>query len=387
MKSRTTSDRKRPSAQKLCVLLAVAMFIGRVAECEAAPPNTVVESSNRIVITLRAPGRIASSILRVADVADLRGGDEAMRQRIAALDLEDATLAGAQTEITPLQIEFRLRVAGIDPQRVAIRGSTARVTTSPASAGSGLASSQVAEPRASALFASHSKLRSATDAASNDSEIERAVLDAAQKCLSKQLPWPDENVVVQLAQPLPRELRERTFSTAITVSAELRTPGTPLGRVALRVTIKAPGQRTLDVPVQLDVRHFEDVVVTTKPVTRGHVFSAADLKIGRQDVTLLSGYCTSLDQLVGQQAKRVFPESQLLRAVDVEPESRVAGPPLVKRRDRVKASARSGVLLVTIVGEAQQDGRVGELIKIKNVDSNTFIYGRVVSATEVEITE
>lgn len=213
------------------------------------------------------------------------------------------------------------------------------------------------------------------------------MLDAAQKCLSKQLPWPQENVVVQLAQPLPRELRERTFSSAITCSAELRTHGTPLGRVALRVVVQASGQRTLDVPVQLDVRHFEDVVVTTRPVARGQVFSAADLKIGRQDVTFLSGYYTSLDQLVGQQAKRVLPESQLLRAVDFEPVSRVAGPPLVKRRDRVKASARSGVLLVTIVGEAQQDGRVGELIKIKNVDSNTFIYGRVVSATEVEITE
>ena len=387
MKSHTTSDRKRPSAQKLCVLLAVAMSIGRVAECEAGPPENAIESSNRVVITLRAPGRIASPILRIADVADLRGGDEAMRQRIAALDLEDAPLAGAQTEVTSRQIEFRLRIAGIDPQLVAIQGSAVRVTTSPASARLGPGSSQVAEPRATALFASHSKLRSGADNVSYESEIERAVLDAAQKCLSKQLPWPQEKVVVQLAQPLPRELRERTISTATTCSAEMRTPGTPLGRVALRVLVKASGQRTLDVPVQFDVRHFEDVVMTTRPVARGHVFSAADLTTGRQDVTLLNGYCTSLDQLIGQQAKRVLPESQLLRAVDVEPESRVTGPPLVKRRDRVKASARSGALLVTIVGEAQQDGRMGELIKVKNVDSNSFIYGRVVGANEVEITE
>lgn len=129
MKIHATSDRKRPLAQKLFALLAVAMFIGRVAECEAVPPDTVVESSNRVVITLRAPGPIAAPILRVADVADLRGGDDAMRQRIAALDLEDTPLAGVQTEITPLQIEFRLRVAGIDPQLVAIRGSTVRVTS------------------------------------------------------------------------------------------------------------------------------------------------------------------------------------------------------------------------------------------------------------------
>ncbi len=387
MRIHVMSNRKRSSAQECFALLAVAMFAGQAAVCVAVPPGTVVESSNRVVITLHAPGRIASPILRVADVAELRGGDEALRQRIAALDLEDAPLAGEQTEITPRQIEFRLRVAGIDSQQVAIHGSAARVATLRASAGSGSAISHTARPKASALFASHSKLQPGTDAISDDSEIERAVLNAAQKCLSKQLPWPEENVVIQLAQPLPRKLLEQSLSAGTTCIAEMQTSVTPLGRVALRVTVTTHGQRTLEVPVQLDVRHFDEVVVTTKPVARGHVFSPADLEIGWQDVTLLSGYCTSLDQLVGQKAKRVLPESQLIRAVDVEPETRTAGPVLVKQRDRVKVSARSGALVVTIVGEAQQVGRAGEVIKIKNVDSNSVIYGRVLSATEVEITE
>jgi flagella basal body P-ring formation protein FlgA len=369
------------------VLLSVAMLAGRETVVISAPIEAVV-------ITLRPVVQYQSAVVRLADVAEITGGDDLLRNRIAALDLDDALLAGGQAEISSRQIEFRLRLAGIDPRIVEIRGSNVLVTASGrhASTPTGSAAVRSAErqddaSRSYSRLASHSVARSTADEALDESGIVPAVMAAARECLSKQLPWPEENVVIQLAQPLPRKLLEQTVSAGTTCHAEMQTSVTPLGRVTLRVTVTTPGQRLLEVPVQLDVRHIDEVVVTTKPVARGHVFSPADLEIRRRDVTLISGYYTSLDQLVGQKAKRVLPQSQLIRAIDVEPETRTAGPVLVKQRDRVKVSARSGALVATIVGEAQQAGRAGEVIKIKNVDSNSMIYGRVLSATEVEITE
>jgi flagella basal body P-ring formation protein FlgA len=139
----------------------------------------------------------------------------------------------------------------------------------------------------------------------------------------------------------------------------------------------------------MDVRHYEEVVVTKKPIDRGHLFTLADFETRRQDVTNVSGYGTSPDQFVGQKAKRVFPESQVIRANDVETPTRSTAllPVVVKRRDRVTAFARSGSLSVTSIWEVQQDGRVGEVIKCKNIQSNKEVCGRVISATEVEATD
>ncbi len=383
MNSRFISAQTRRPAGSLVVWLAFGLLVNQTSECEAAPPDTTIDS-NRIVITLRDPGRIGSSILCVADVADLRGGDETLRRRIGELDLEDTPLAGMQTEITSRQIEFRLRVAGVDPQRVTVRGSVVRVAIPQAAMGSRISDRQVVPPSRNALFASRSRVRADIE---QELDIEQTVLTAVRKCLSKQLPWPENNVDIQLAQPLPRELLERTLTAETTCLAELRTAGAPLGRVPVRIVLKAPGQRPLEVPLQLNVRHFEDVVVTTKPLARGHRFLPADLELGRQDVTQLAGYCTSAELLIGQQAKRILPAAQAIRTVDLEPVSRTAEPPLVKRRDRVKATGSSGVLSVTVVGEAMQDGRVGEIIKVRNIDSNTLLQGRVVNANEVQITE
>jgi hypothetical protein len=60
-------------------------------------------------------------------------------------------------------------------------------------------------------------------------------------------------------------------------------------------------------------------------------------------------------------------------------------PTLVKARDMVRLLARVGSFRVTALGEAQQDGRAGQLIRVRNVDSNRIISGRVVDQRVVEV--
>lgn len=390
------------------MLALMVIVVTPIATCWAALPDTASDSSGRVVVMLRESARINSGVVRVIDVAELRGGSESLRDQIASLDLQDAPAKGKSAEVTARQIEFRLRVAGIEPRLVSIRGTTVKITASnKASTSRSKSRDDDASTDAKILLASYAKLRAsendiedqafrnnvstsrAVDRDADQPEIEQVVINAAQKCLAKQLPWPEENIVIQLAQLLPRELSERAFTESAICTAEMRSPGTPIGRVTLRVVLKEAGKRSVDAPIQLDVRHYENVVVTKTAFDKGHQFSADDFELSWHDVTNLNGYCTSPDQFEKQRAKRVFPESHIVRATDVEMPSRSSAqmPVLVKRRDRVTAFARSGALLVTSVWEALQDGRQGEVIKFKNILSSKEVYGRVLSATEVEATE
>lgn len=68
-------------------------------------------------------------------------------------------------------------------------------------------------------------------------------------------------------------------------------------------------------------------------------------------------------------------------AKDAASEERI----LVKSRDRVKMVAMVGATWIVAAGEALQDGRRGETIRVRNVDSNKVINGRVAAAGLVEV--
>ena len=58
----------------------------------------------------------------------------------------------------------------------------------------------------------------------------------------------------------------------------------------------------------------------------------------------------------------------------------------VRSRDKVQMTARKGPLVVVLRGaEAQQQGRVGEWINVKNLQSNRIVAAKVVGPGEVEI--
>ena len=58
---------------------------------------------------------------------------------------------------------------------------------------------------------------------------------------------------------------------------------------------------------------------------------------------------------------------------------------LIKQRELVELVARIGPLEIRAKGEALQDGKAGQLIRIKNVDSSVIVVGRVVERSVVEV--
>ncbi len=60
-------------------------------------------------------------------------------------------------------------------------------------------------------------------------------------------------------------------------------------------------------------------------------------------------------------------------------------PVLIKQRELVQLVARVGPLEIKAKGEALQDGKAGQLIRIRNVDSSVIVVGRVVEHSVVEV--
>ena len=373
----------RVSRDHFVRLLIASTFcvVGRDGVVVAGPPVPVVasaKSSSPLVLALRSRVQVAGREVLIGDVAAVSGGNAEQRKRVEELDLNDALATGESIEIAPPQIEFRLRLAGVDPDDVSIRGTAVRVTAGRAVSSPGRVTG-VREASAQTL----SQLVRSNDVAST---LEQLVVQAAEDCVRGKLPWSADDVTVRLAVPLPHEVTQATAASGYICRASLRTNGPAVGRIQVQVVAGATGKPTFDVAVHLDVRHFDGVVLAAKALERGHTIQTSDVYVDRQDVTTLSDYCSNADLLVGATVKRSVRPLMPVKLSDAESSRSTANAVLVKRRDRVRMVAKIGSHSISTTGEAQQEGRLGDTIRLQNIESKTFVQGRVTAANEVEIT-
>ncbi|MDF2635242.1 MAG: flagella basal body P-ring formation protein FlgA, partial [Pelosinus sp.] len=66
-------------------------------------------------------------------------------------------------------------------------------------------------------------------------------------------------------------------------------------------------------------------------------------------------------------------------------DSMVNKPVLIKRGSMVILIALVGSMEVTASGQAMQDGYEGQLIRVKNVNSNKIVLGKVIEENKVQV--
>ena len=57
----------------------------------------------------------------------------------------------------------------------------------------------------------------------------------------------------------------------------------------------------------------------------------------------------------------------------------------VHRGDEVELVARTNRLAVSALGQAMQDGGIGERIRVKNSDSGKILYGQILDAATIQV--
>lgn len=109
----------RPS-MFLFVLLFGSLGLWRSA---CAPAQVAVRQSNLLAVRIEAEDRaVFNGVLRVGDLAAVEAENNFLAQRVKALDLEVLTMESPRATITREQIEYRLLLAGIKREQIALTG-------------------------------------------------------------------------------------------------------------------------------------------------------------------------------------------------------------------------------------------------------------------------
>jgi Chaperone for flagella basal body P-ring formation len=168
---------------------------------------------------------------------------------------------------------------------------------------------------------------------------EEAILEAARKAVLDRIPQFAKNVTIKLACPVAPPALEYRPKDTVCVQAEFVEGQVPLGKTMVVVDVIVNGYRRALIPTLLEVMP-------------GSPSAPATLK------------------------------QSLLRS---SPPAADEDPVLVKVRDRIKIVARVGETRFIATGEAMQEGRAGQSIRVRNVDSDRTVMGRVVAAGMIEV--
>jgi flagella basal body P-ring formation protein FlgA len=160
-----------------------------------------------------------------------------------------------------------------------------------------------------------------------------------------------------------------------------RRGGSPLGLTPLEVDVLADGRTVQTVPLVVQVTMLRHALAARRSINQGATIGAADVHLVTMSFTRLDKL--GLDDAasaIGQRAKRFMPAGTLL-----EP-SMLEQVPLVLRGQLVRLMSVSGSVRVVTTAKADEDGLLGEIIKVRAVDNKRVEFdAAVVGPGQVQI--
>ena len=119
-------------------------------------------------------------------------------------------------------------------------------------------------------------------------------------------------------------------------------------------------------------------VIVVRPVSRGDLLTREDL--GLQTLSRSgSGGFTDIDELVGRRAKKSLRAGLVVRDRHLQPDW------MVHAKQSVSVVNNTGGIQVTTAGIALENGRLGDLVKVRNLSSNSILHGFVAGTKKISI--
>lgn len=214
-----------------------------------------------------------------------------------------------------------------------------------------------------------SAARGETDAAS---QIDQAVAVHMQQMLAeeaKRQAWQGQRhslniTLLNSAERLP------TCTQALGVTVASDDPS-PLSRQRLELSCADTPGWSVTALVQASV--FLPAVHAARVIERGQTIAAEQLQLQEVNVGRASrGFYNSLDEVIGQGAKRRVRAGQLIAP------NLLTTPLLIRRGQQVTIIASQDGISASATGEALANGREGEVIRVRNLGSQKVIEAQVV---------
>lgn len=152
------------------------------------------------------------------------------------------------------------------------------------------------------------------------------------------------------------------------------------GRTA--VNVRCNVGKTWAIFVSATITPFENIVVLTQPLQRNEKITERHITLARRDVsTLHENYLTQFDAVLHKQVTRNLAAGAILMQKDL------IEPKLVKRGDRVTITAEKSGIGISMNGIAQSDGSRGQMIRVKNQNSERVINATIIDVGKVSVTQ
>lgn len=149
------------------------------------------------------------------------------------------------------------------------------------------------------------------------------------------------------------------------------------GRVNLRVSCI---EENWFIFITAEIQVLEPVVVARTTLDRGTRLTSSMLEVRKIDTGRIRGdYFSSISEVTGMQVRN------RIRAGDPVTSRQINFTQAVNRGDQVVIQARSETLRIRMTGEALEAGRIGDQIRVRNLQSGRTLRARIVERGVVEV--
>ena len=208
-----------------------------------------------------------------------------------------------------------------------------------------------------------------TAAAGSTATITGEVLQAAvQAHVEKNSPWPKGRIKVEFLESVPDV---DVPSEKVTIRIKGRANEDFIGQTSFTASLR--GTKPLrEEHVKATLWVLMDVVVSTKSLSSGAVLGAGDVKILQKWYDAVpQNRISDLKEVIGKKLSvSVNPHMEITKNV-------LKDCPIVRRNQPVRIVLDNGSLCITASGVSQEDGMLGEVVRVQNTASKRVIHARV----------
>ncbi len=208
-----------------------------------------------------------------------------------------------------------------------------------------------------------------TAAAGSAATITGESLQAAvQAYVEKNSPWPNGRVKVEF----PETVADVDVpSEKVTIKIRGRANEDFIGQTSFTASLR--GTKPLrEEHIKVTLWVLMDVVVSTKSLSSGTVLGAGDVKVQQKWYDAVpQNRVSDLKEALGKKLSiSVNPHMEITKNV-------LKDCPIVRRNQPVRIILDNGTLCITASGVSQEDGMLGEVIRVQNTASKRVIHARV----------
>lgn len=151
------------------------------------------------------------------------------------------------------------------------------------------------------------------------------------------------------------------------------------GSFTVPLEITAAGGELKTFWVKGQVAHFKLSPVATRQLNFGERVQPEDFQMAERDITFARDAVPAETDVVGRKIRQSIPANEILYAGFLEREK------ALKRGDLVRMTIIESGWEVVMMGVAEQDASIGDMVKIRNSKSNQVVVATVTGRGEVKI--